>query len=404
MTQQQVLLSWLKDAHAMEIGAIPTLKDHAAAAEDYPAVQAKLNEHVEVTQRHAELVAGCIERLGAHPSAIKEAVGGVMGKVTGLANLPAKDTVIKNALGDYAAENFEIICYRSLIAAAEQLGDQDTVAVCREILQDEEGMVVWLDAYIAPLTQTFMTMQTGEDDKGLKDVSDKVKETVAEFGERGKEAAANIGTRNALLAGGALLAGAGAAMLIGQALKSGSEDENAALPKQYVNNPPEIDNDEPVRDVAVESVGVEGLGNQPVEMSSDPVAVELDDAKLLNHHDESARMAQLLVAEVIDEPATVTEITGDAATTTEVWLAPGPYTGMGPKAYDSAGDPLGQEAALRLTQHGQVDASNIEITVDNGTVLLEGTVASEEVKRLAEEAIRTLEGVHDVQSSLRVPA
>ncbi|MDQ3399039.1 MAG: BON domain-containing protein, partial [Deinococcota bacterium] len=92
----------------------------------------------------------------------------------------------------------------------------------------------------------------------------------------------------------------------------------------------------------------------------------------------------------------------DDAATTEIWLAPGPYTGMGPKAYESAGDPLGQEAALRLTQHGQVDASNIEITIDNGAVLLEGTVVSEEVKSLAEEAIRSLEGVGDVQNLLEV--
>ena len=392
MTQQQVVLSWLKDAHAMEVGAIPTLKDHAAAAEDYPEVQLKLNEHAEVTYRHAELLTSCIERLGDHPSALKEAVGSVVGKVTGLANLPAKDTVIKNALGDYAAENFEIICYRSLIAAAEQLGDHDTVTVCREILRDEEGMVAWIDTQIAPLTQTFLARQTGGDDKGSKDVSAKIKDTVAELGEKGKEAAANVGTRNALLGAGALLAGAGAAMLIGQALKGGSEDENAGLPKQYVSDPAEIDNDELARDPATESVGVAGLDEQPVEVITDLVAVELDDVEILNYNDESAMMVELLAADGID----------DAATPIEVWLAPGPYAGMGPKAYESAGDPLGQETASRLTQHGQVDASNIEITVDNGAVLLEGTVVSEVMKSLAEEAIRSLEGVGDVQNLLQV--
>ena len=42
MTQQQTVLSWLKDAHAVEVGALPTLTSHAAAAADYPEVQAKL--------------------------------------------------------------------------------------------------------------------------------------------------------------------------------------------------------------------------------------------------------------------------------------------------------------------------------------------------------------------------
>ena len=38
---------------------------------------------------------------------------------------------------------------------------------------------------------------------------------------------------------------------------------------------------------------------------------------------------------------------------TEVWLTPGPYSGLGP-VYNDAGDPTGQEIASRLTQHGQV--------------------------------------------------
>ena len=49
MTQEQAVLSWLKDAHAMEEGGITTLENHAAAAQDYPSVQAKLHQHAEAT-------------------------------------------------------------------------------------------------------------------------------------------------------------------------------------------------------------------------------------------------------------------------------------------------------------------------------------------------------------------
>lgn len=206
MTQQQVLLSWLKDAHAMEVGALPTLKSHAAAAQSYPEMQAKLNEHAELGYRHAELVQGCIERLGGHPSAFKEAVGAVVGKVGGVANLPAKDTVIKNALGDFAAEHFEIASYRSLIAAAEKLGDQETAAVCRQILRDEEEMAGWLDGHIATLTQAFLDDQTGEESPWYSSV-----------GEVGQKAVESFDQRGALLALGLLFAGAGALLLISQA-------------------------------------------------------------------------------------------------------------------------------------------------------------------------------------------
>ena len=81
--QQQTVLSWLKDAHAMEVGAIPTLTGHAEAAAHYPEVRAKLEAHAEATRRHAELVEGCIARLGGRPSALKEAVGGVLSSATG---------------------------------------------------------------------------------------------------------------------------------------------------------------------------------------------------------------------------------------------------------------------------------------------------------------------------------
>lgn len=226
MTQQQAVLSWLKDAHAVEVGAVPTLEHHAAAAQAYPDVQSKLNEHVDVTRRHAYLIGGCIERLGGHPSALKETVGTVMGKVTGVANLPAKDTVIKNALGDYAAEYFEIASYKSLIAAAEKIGDQETADVCRRILRDEEEMAGWLGGHIATLTQKFVNEQAGEDGQTPPGTLGNVKQTVVGLGEKGKEVAAKVGARSAFLTAGVLLAGSGAALLVGLAFRRGSKGKD----------------------------------------------------------------------------------------------------------------------------------------------------------------------------------
>lgn len=207
----------------MEVGAIPTLKSHAAAAGDYPDLQAKLNEHVDVTRRHAYLIEGCIERLGGHPSAVKEVIGTMAGKVSGIANLPAKDTVIKNALGDYAAENFEIASYRSLIAAAEMVGDQETAGVCRRILRDEEEMAGWLGGHIATLTLGFLSGQAGEADESgaLRGAGQRI----ARMGRQGKEVASDGGSKGALLAVGALLIAAGATLLLGQAFQGEAEDD-----------------------------------------------------------------------------------------------------------------------------------------------------------------------------------
>jgi len=190
----------------MEVGAIPTLRSHAVAAQNYPEMQAKLNEHADVSRRHVEMVGGCIERLGGHPSAIKETVGAAMGKVGGFANLPAKDTVIKNALGDYAAENFEIASYKSLIAAAEKIGDQETAQVCQRILRDEEEMAGWLGGHIATLTQAFLDKQTGEEDDAWYN-------PLADAGQRAAELTSSFDQRRTLLALGVLLAGVGAILV-----------------------------------------------------------------------------------------------------------------------------------------------------------------------------------------------
>ena len=71
----------------------------------------------------------------------------------GLASGPARDTAIKDCLAGIAAEHFEIACYRSLIAAAEQLGDMETASTCRGILREEEEMARWLETQLPTVTQ-----------------------------------------------------------------------------------------------------------------------------------------------------------------------------------------------------------------------------------------------------------
>lgn len=421
MTEQQTVLSWLKDAHAMETGALPTLQDHAETAKDYAEMQTKLSQHASATRRHAELIEGCIERLGGRPSALKEAVGTAVGKVTGLANLPAKDTVVKNALGDYAAENFEVACYTSLIAAAERVGDHETADVCRQILRDEEEMADWLKGYIPTLTQTFMTGQTG--DEGSEGPLGNVGQKVAGLGKKTQEAATNIDPKNALLAGGALLAGAGAALLVGQALRGGNKEQplesSADDAPQADATPPETPFSgsfvtEVEADALTEPIEVEAVEVPEVESDFEPlgtVVPSLDgsDAGMGGDGGVGTDFGTDLGTDLgMDTDLdTDTDIDTDVIYTdviyTETWLTPGPYSGLGP-VYNDVGEPTGQEVASRLTQHGQVDASNIEIIIDDGEVLLEGTVDSEETKRLAQEALESIDGVKSVQNSLQVQA
>jgi ferritin-like metal-binding protein YciE len=159
MAHKELVIAWLNDAHAMELGIAQVLERHVAEANDHPHMHAGLQRHLEQTRRHAELVKGCVERMGGETSGVKSGMALVMGTVQGMTTKLAKDELIKNTLHDYGTEHFEIACYTSLIAAAENLGDQETARVCREILRDDQAMADFLFQQIPPATIEMLQME-----------------------------------------------------------------------------------------------------------------------------------------------------------------------------------------------------------------------------------------------------
>jgi hypothetical protein len=86
----------------------------------------------------------------------------------------------------------------------------------------------------------------------------------------------------------------------------------------------------------------------------------------------------------------------------DIWLIPGPFTGRGPQGYQRGNDRIEEDVCERLTQHGGLDASNIQVNVDNGEVTLSGTVDSRQDKRMAEDLTESVAGVNDVHNHLRI--
>ena len=70
-------------------------------------------------------------------------------------------------------------------------------------------------------------------------------------------------------------------------------------------------------------------------------------------------------------------------------MARGPYTGRGPKGYQRADERIREDVCEALAQHGDIDASEIEILVQNGEVTLTGTVEDRYQKRLAEDVVES---------------
>jgi osmotically-inducible protein OsmY len=89
---------------------------------------------------------------------------------------------------------------------------------------------------------------------------------------------------------------------------------------------------------------------------------------------------------------------------TEVWMIPGPHAGRGPNGYTRSDDRIREDICDRLTQHGLIDASQIDVAVSNGDVTLRGRVPDRESKRRAEDVADSVFGVHDVRNELRTSA
>ncbi len=140
MKDNKVYIDWLNDARAMELGLVQSLQGQAKLATGFPKLKARIEEHVEETRKHAELIEGCLKRLEAPVSGLK-GVGGVVGAgLQSALTALMSDDLVKASLGGFAAEHLEIASYQALIVSARDLGDTATAEVCEEILEDEVAM------------------------------------------------------------------------------------------------------------------------------------------------------------------------------------------------------------------------------------------------------------------------
>lgn len=80
----------------------------------------------------------------------------------------------------------------------------------------------------------------------------------------------------------------------------------------------------------------------------------------------------------------------------------GQFAGRGPKGYQRSDDRIREDVSDRFTEHGDLDASGIEVDVRQGVVTLSGSVEGRWDKRLAEDIAERVPGVRDVMNQLRV--
>jgi osmotically-inducible protein OsmY len=71
------------------------------------------------------------------------------------------------------------------------------------------------------------------------------------------------------------------------------------------------------------------------------------------------------------------------------------------RGYRRSDERIREEIYERLMDHPGIDTSDMDVTVSNGEVTLEGTVDDRWEKRLAEDLAESVSGVTDVHNRLR---
>jgi len=78
------------------------------------------------------------------------------------------------------------------------------------------------------------------------------------------------------------------------------------------------------------------------------------------------------------------------------------HRGKGPMSYQRSDERVREAVCEALTEDDRVDATNIDVSVKGGEVVLSGSVDDRSMKRFAEDCIENIAGVKDIQNQIRV--
>src|SRR5881394_539944 len=142
MASQQLtdqLVKHIDEALAMEQNVLRMLDGMIASTEDEE-IKNELRHHKLETEQHAERLE---KRLAAHeasPSTAREAVGIMNALMKGVVDMVRSEKAGRNARDGYATEHLEIASYELLKRIAQRANDQETVAACDLIIEQERAM------------------------------------------------------------------------------------------------------------------------------------------------------------------------------------------------------------------------------------------------------------------------
>lgn len=160
---QDIFVTGLRNAHAMENQALSIMKPQVQRIENYPEVSQRLQQHIGETERQIERLERILEDLGENRSSLKDLALSLGGAMASLGHSIAPDEIVKNSFANFAFENYEIAAYKSLLVLAKQLNNQGAISLLSENLAEEQSMAEWLNENIEVVTMQYAALrESGE--------------------------------------------------------------------------------------------------------------------------------------------------------------------------------------------------------------------------------------------------
>jgi ferritin-like metal-binding protein YciE len=152
---RDLLVTGLRNAHAMEIQAQELMQRQCERTSDFPQVQAKLGQHLTETREQLKRIEECLNVCGGSISAVKDTTMAAIANVTAVAQGVAGDDILKSTFASNAFEHYEIAVYKSLLALSEQAGVDLSIPL-QTLLCEEQEMADWIDQHVKDLTVQYL--------------------------------------------------------------------------------------------------------------------------------------------------------------------------------------------------------------------------------------------------------
>jgi ferritin-like metal-binding protein YciE len=158
-TAQDIFITGLRNAHAMETQARELMERQSERLDDYPDVKAKVQTHLRETNEQLRRLEQCLQACGESNSSLKDVAQSAMANMMAMGHAMAGDEILKNTFANNAFENFEIAAYKSLLALCQAAGVENVRSLLETSLKEEEQMAEWISANVEKVTMAYLQNQ-----------------------------------------------------------------------------------------------------------------------------------------------------------------------------------------------------------------------------------------------------